>query len=121
MNAPDLSQLPYRRPPMTRGIDPQRMNWLWRLVCDVGAIEATEVVEALHATGVPVDARRVKSWVVSDREDSFFPITIAELERNLRAMAVFRQANANRPAPAPAEPAGDAPAADADEAAPPEW
>lgn len=121
MNAADLSQLPYRRPPMTRGIDPQRMNWLWRLVCEVGAIESAEVVEALHAAGVPVDVGRVNSWVVSDREDSFFPITIAELERNLRAMAVFRQANANRPAPAPAEPADDAPAADADEAAPPEW
>lgn len=91
MTAPDLSNLPYRRPPMTRGIDPQRMNWLWRLVCEVGAIEATEVVQALHAAGVPVDRRRVESWAVNDRDDAFFPITLAELERNLRAMAALRR------------------------------
>lgn len=92
MNEPDLSQLPYRRPVMTRGVDPQRMNWLWRLICELGAIDAREVMEALHAAQVPVDLRRVKSWTVSDREASFFPITLAELERNLRSVLALRLA-----------------------------
>jgi hypothetical protein len=92
MNEPDLSQLPYRRPPMTRGVDPQRMNWLWRLICELGAVDAPEVMEALHAAQVPVDLRRVKSWTVSDREASFFPITLAELERNLRSVLALRLA-----------------------------
>ena len=89
MHAPDLSRQPYRRPPMTRATDPQRMNWLWRLVCELAELRPSEVVEALHATQVPVDQARVRSWFVSDRDDSFFPITIAEMERNLRA--VLRQ------------------------------
>ena len=92
MNEPDLSQLPYRRPPMTRGVDPQRMNWLWRLICELGAVDASEVMEALHAAQVPVDLRRVKSWTVNDREASFFPITLAELERNLRSVLALRLA-----------------------------
>jgi len=92
MSEPDLSQLPYRRPPMTRGVDPQRMNWLWRLICELGAVDAPEVMEALHAAQVPVDLRRVKSWTVSDREASFFPITLAELERNLRSVLALRLA-----------------------------
>ena len=92
MNEPDLSQLPYRRPPMTRGVDPQRMNWLWRLICELGAVDSAEVVQALHAAQVPVDLRRVKSWTVSDREASFFPLTLAEMERNLRCVLALRQA-----------------------------
>ena len=94
MNEPDLSRLPYRRPPMTRGIDPQRMNWLWRLICEVGSVDSVEVMGALHAAQIPVDLRRVKSWTVSDREASFFPITLAELERNLRCVLALRHAQA---------------------------
>ena len=120
MNEPDLSQLPYRRPPMTRGVDPQRMNWLWRLICELGAIDAPEVMEALHAAQVPVDLRRVKSWTVSDREASFFPITLAELERNLRSVLALRlavreaqtqlqHASVEPVAAPPAETDGDAP------------
>lgn len=92
MHAPDLSRQPYRRPPMTRATDPQRMNWLWRLVCEVAELHPAEVVEALHATQVPVDQARVRSWCVSDRDDSFFPISIAEMERNLRAVLLQREA-----------------------------
>ena len=94
MNEPDLSRLPYRRPPMTRGIDPQRINWLWRLICELGSVDSREVMEALHAAQVPVDLRRVDSWTVSDREASFFPITLAEMERNLRCVLALRHARA---------------------------
>ncbi|MFK2902840.1 hypothetical protein ISP17_02600 [Dyella ginsengisoli] len=120
MNEPDLSQLPYRRPPMTRGVDPQRMNWLWRLICELGAVDAPEVMEALHAAQVPVDLRRVKSWTVSDREASFFPITLAELERNLRSVLALRLAAREAQMQlqhASAEPAGE-PQAELDAGAP---
>lgn len=92
MNAPNLSRQPYRRPPLVRATDPQRMNWLWRLVCEVAEIRPAEVVEALHSLQVPVDQQRARSWTVSDRDDSFFPMSIAEVERNLRALVELRAA-----------------------------
>lgn len=92
MSDPELSRMPYRLPPMTRGVDPQRMNWLWRLICELASVDEAEVVEALHAEVVPVDLRRVKSWTVSDREANFFPINLAEMERNVRALIAWRQA-----------------------------
>lgn len=92
MDVPNLSRQPYRRPPLVRATDPQRMNWLWRLVCELAELRPADVVEALHAAQVPVDLARVRSWVVSDREDNFFPISIAELERNLRALLAQRAA-----------------------------
>ncbi|HET6431146.1 hypothetical protein [Dyella sp.] len=124
MNVPDLSQLPYRHPPMTRGVDPKRMNWLWRLICELGSIDANEVMASLHAAGVPVDLRRVRSWTVNDRDASFFPMTLAEMERNVRTVLALRlaQAEAARnaadapPDAAPADVDADATAAPAAEA-----
>lgn len=91
MHTPDLSREPYRRPPMSRATDPQRMNWLWRLICEVAELRAADVVEALHAAQVPVDQSRARSWIVSDRDDGFFPISIVEMERNLRSLLELRE------------------------------
>ena len=33
----------YTRPPMTRGVDPQRMNWLWQLILQATDLDAEEV------------------------------------------------------------------------------
>lgn len=101
---------------MARGVDPKRMNWLWRLICELGSIDASEVVESLHAAGVAVDLRRVKSWTVSDREASFFPMTLAEMERNVRTVLALRIARAE--ATQEKEPAAGAGEAAADQAAP---
>ena len=92
MHAADLSK-PYRRPPMSRAIDPQRMNWLWRLVCEVADVHPAEVAEALQVTHVPVDLGRVRSWVAGDEEEGFLSISIAEIERNLRALVLLREDN----------------------------
>jgi uncharacterized protein YehS (DUF1456 family) len=77
---------------MARATDPQRMNWLWQLFCEVAEIRPPEVLAALHALQIPVDLQRVRSWTVSDRDDGFFPVSIAEVERNLRALVVSRRA-----------------------------
>jgi hypothetical protein len=90
----DLNR-PYQRPPMTRGLDPQRVNWLWRLVCEVSGLDAHDVVAALHAMQVPVDHKRVASWLASDRDDDYFPLTVAEMERNLRSVLAVRKAHAD--------------------------
>ncbi|HUW54870.1 MAG TPA: hypothetical protein VMV99_15775 [Rhodanobacter sp.] len=91
MTTNDSLQRLYRRPPMNRGVDPMRMNWLWRLVCEVADLKPADVIEALHAAHVPVDLQRVHSWIAMEKDDFFFPLTLAELERNLRALALFRR------------------------------
>lgn len=98
---PEFSRLPYHRPPMTRGVDPMRMNWLWRLICKMSAMQPEEVVEALHDAAVPVDLRRVESWMIGEREPGYHSLSLAELERNLRALIELRELRANRPAEAP--------------------
>ncbi|MEX1829763.1 hypothetical protein [Luteibacter sp. CQ10] len=83
----------YTRPPMTRGVDPQRMNWLWQLILQATDLSPAEVRAALNASGVPVTDQRVASWSVGDREENYFPLTLAELERNLRAVIAAKQSS----------------------------
>ncbi|HMH67237.1 MAG TPA: hypothetical protein VK519_04885 [Pinirhizobacter sp.] len=104
----DLNYRPYQRPPMTRGLDPQRVNWLWRLVCEVAGLDANDVVAALHAMQVPVDHQRVASWLASDRDDNYFPLTVAEMERNLRSVLALRKVLAEASAEALGSEEGDA-------------
>lgn len=99
----------YTRPPMQRGVDPQRMNWLWQLILQATDLKPDEVRAALNAIGVAATDKRLASWAVSDRDENYFPLTIAELERNLRAVVAVKQkraeAAAQPQAPAPDEPA----------------
>jgi hypothetical protein len=84
----------YTRPPMTRGVDPQRMNWLWQLILQSTDLDPNEVREALVASGVPATSKRLHSWQVSDQADDYFPLSIAELERNLRAVVAMKKQRA---------------------------
>ena len=81
----------YTRPPMTRGVDPQRMNWLWQLILQATDLDPAEVLKALNAAGVPATDKRLTSWQVSNRAENYFPLSIAELERNLRAVIAWKQ------------------------------
>ncbi|NID06984.1 hypothetical protein HBF26_19010 [Luteibacter jiangsuensis] len=80
----------YTRPPMTRGVDPQRMNWLWQLILEATGLDSADVRDALNACGVPVTDKRLASWRVTDKDDDYFPLTIAELERNLRSVVAWK-------------------------------
>ena len=84
----------YTRPPMTRGVDPQRMNWLWQLILQATDLDAEEVRTALVACGVAATEKRLHSWEVSDRDDAYFPLSLAELERNLRAVVAMKKQRA---------------------------
>lgn len=88
----------YQRPRLVRSIDPQRINWLWRLVHDVARLEPNEVMAALHANGIPVSRARVESWLANDQTERFFPLSVAELEQNLRALLAWRARRATTPA-----------------------
>lgn len=112
MSSVDLHTQPYRRPLMWRGVEPQRMNWLWALICDLGGIEADELVRALHSQGVAVNARHARRWLVDSRADEFFPLSIVELERNVRALIALRESDASNLLPDV-----DTPFADIEEAA----
>jgi len=85
----------YTRPPMTRGVDPQRMNWLWQLILQSTDLDPDEVREALVASGVAATSKRLHSWQVSDQDDAYFPLSIAELERNLRAVVALKKQRAD--------------------------
>ena len=117
----------YTRPPMARGVDPQRMNWLWQLILQATDLDPVDVRKALNATGVGATDKRLASWQVSDRDEEYFPLTIAELERNLRAVVAWKKLRADAaaaPAPAPAPEPSATPAADgqpaADQSGPPD-
>ncbi|WP_049623709.1 hypothetical protein [Frateuria defendens] len=106
----ESSEHGYRRPP-NRACDPQRMNWLWRLIGELAELSPGEVDEALRAVDVAADARRIRGWSASEAEDDFFPITLAEMERNLRALVALRRARRDTAAvlDAAAHPHPDAP------------
>ncbi|MGA7436922.1 MAG: hypothetical protein WBW32_02205 [Luteibacter sp.] len=103
MSEDDTPVREYTRPPMLRGVDPQRMNWLWQLILQATDLKPEEVRAALNATGVGATDKRLASWAVSDRDESYFPLSIAELERNLRAVVAVKQKRAeaaeDNPAP----------------------
>lgn len=80
----------YKPPPLHRGLHPLKMNWLWRLTCDVGHVKVDDVIAALAKTDVRVERKRALGWLKSEGEDGYFPLTIAELEQNLRALQAYR-------------------------------
>ena len=80
----------YTRPPMTRGVDPQRMNWLWQLILQATELDPRDVRSALNAIGVGATDKLLGSWQVTDAHEDYFPLTIAELERNLREVIAWK-------------------------------
>ena len=94
MTDQDIPAREYTRPPMTRGVDPQRMNWLWQLVLQATDLDPADVRQALNAIGVPATDQRIASWQASDRDDNYFPLTLAEMERNLRAVIAWKTRSA---------------------------
>jgi len=86
----------YKQPPLIRGVHPQKMNWLWRLICEAGYITVDDVVAALRTGGIEVGKTRASGWLKSEGDDDYFPLTIAELEQNLRLILSAR-ADARQP------------------------
>jgi hypothetical protein len=84
----------YKQPPLNRGVNPLRMNWLWRLVCEVGYVSVDDVMSALTETGIQLSRERAAGWLKPEGEDGYFPLTIAELEQNLRALQSVRSSSA---------------------------
>lgn len=80
----------YKKPPLNRGVHPEKMNWLWRLVCESGYITVDDVVVALRASGIHVDLARAQGWLLAQGDDGYFPLSIAELEQNLRLILAAR-------------------------------
>lgn len=80
----------YKQPPLNRGVNPLRMNWLWRLICEVGYVSVDDVMSALAEVGIQLSRERAIGWLKAEGEDGHFPLTIAELEQNLRALQLAR-------------------------------
>jgi hypothetical protein len=110
MSEHDTPTREYTRPPLIRGVDPQRMNWMWQLILQATDLDPKEVRAALNAIGVPATDQRLASWNVSDRAENYFPMSIAEVERNLRAVIAYKQKA--KAASAAQPPADEPPAAE---------
>lgn len=80
----------YRKPPLNRGVNPLKMNWLWRLTCQVGYVAVDDVISALNEAGIRPSRERALGWLKSEGDDGYFPLSIAELEQNMRALAKVR-------------------------------
>jgi hypothetical protein len=77
---------------MLRAIDPLRLNWLWRLMCEVGDITASDIFNALNNAGIPISRERAEGWLSTEDQENYFPLTISEIEQNLRALQLLRHA-----------------------------
>lgn len=101
MSEENLHTQPYCRPMIWRGIEPQRMNWLWTMICELGQVDSMELVQALHVEGVAINSKHARRWLADSSSDQFFPISISELERNVRALLALRESQAldGRPEP----------------------
>lgn len=86
----------YKQPPLARGVNPLKMNWLWRLICEVGYVAIDDVITALAGADIHVSRERATGWLKADGEDGYFPLTIAELEQNLRALRSARSNAASK-------------------------
>lgn len=80
----------YKHPPLNRGVNPLKMNWLWRLICDVGYVSVDDVMSALAEADIHLSRERAAGWLKAEGEDGYFPLTIAELEQNLRVLQSVR-------------------------------
>jgi len=80
----------YRQPPLNRGINPLKMNWLWRMICQIGYVTVEDVTSALRTAGIEASRERALGWLKSEGDDGYFPLTIAELEQNVRAILAAR-------------------------------
>ena len=76
----------YQRPPVTRQLDPSRVNWLRKKIRIALEINSAEVAEDLHAFGAATPRGRVSAWEQSEESKNFSPMNLAELERVLEAV-----------------------------------
>ncbi|MBV8157270.1 MAG: hypothetical protein JO278_06420 [Dyella sp.] len=49
-----------------------------------------DVVAALRTKGVEVERARAMGWLGAEGDDEYFPLSIAELEQNLRSILSAR-------------------------------
>lgn len=92
---------PYQRPRIAREVDPNRMNWLWKIVADLAGMKPAEVVEACAAAGIAIPRNRVKAWSYAEQAADFSSMNVTELERTLQAVAAYRASQARTASAAP--------------------
>lgn len=83
---------PYLRPPITREVDPNRINWVWKLIAAIDQLKPAEVSAASEAAGIPLPKSRVKAWSYAEDNPDFSALNVDELERTLRALIAWRRA-----------------------------
>jgi uncharacterized protein YehS (DUF1456 family) len=87
----------YQRPPITRAVDPNRMNWVWKLVSALADVTPADVVAACAAAGIVLPRNRVKAWGYGEASPDFSAMNASELERTLRALIAHRRAEQSSP------------------------
>lgn len=80
----------YGRPPVVHVLDPNDVNWLYKLIAQAAGANRIEIKNALDATGIPTPANRVKAWGYSDTATDRSPMNLTELVTVLNALISYR-------------------------------
>ncbi len=86
----------YGRPAIGHVLDPNNVNWLYKLIAQAAGANRIEIKNALDAAGTPTPATRVKAWGYSDTASDRSPMNLTELVTVLNALIAYR-ANPSSP------------------------
>lgn len=80
----------YGRPQIAHVLDPNNVNWLYKLIAQAAGANRFEVKSALDASGTPTPANRVKAWGYADTAADRSPMNLTELVTVLNALIAYR-------------------------------
>jgi hypothetical protein len=80
----------YGRPQIAHVLDPNNVNWLYKLIAQAAGANRFEVRDALKATGTPAPLNRVKAWGYGDTAADRSPMNLTELVIVLNALIAYR-------------------------------
>lgn len=80
----------YGRPQIAHVLDPNNVNWLYKLIAQAAGANRFEIKDALDASGSPTPANRVKAWGYGESAADRSPMNLTELVTVLNALIAYR-------------------------------
>lgn len=80
----------YGRPKIAHKLDPNEVNWLWKLIGEAAGVFPREVKAALEGAANPLPLNRVKAWAYGEQNPSRSAMNLTELVTVLEALIQHR-------------------------------